>query len=282
MINLIGRWVSVTFERQHAAEETRRAREDAENANRAKSTFLASMSHELRTPLNAVIGYSELLEEELLEKGNEQLISDVNKINRAGKNLLALINNVLDLSKIEAGKVELVIEEIDVPLLVDELQTTIAPLVQKGNNIFQYHIDKDIGRIKSDHVKIRQILLNLLSNACKFTENGKIYLSTRQIIRQNSRWIHFEISDTGKGIDKQEAKKLFQEFNQAGNAEDMSKGTGLGLAISRKLCQLLGGDIILHSTLGAGTTFTVVLPITQKPSTSKTNNTTKIPCETVD
>jgi signal transduction histidine kinase/ABC-type phosphate/phosphonate transport system substrate-binding protein len=282
LINLIGRWVSVTFERQYAVEEARRARKDAESANRAKSTFLASMSHELRTPLNAVIGYSELLEEELVENGDEQLISDIHKINRAGKNLLALINNVLDLSKIEAGKVELVITQIDVHRLVDELQTTIAPLALKGNNSFHYHIDKEIDHIHSDHVKIRQILLNLLGNACKFTEHGKICLSTRRIIQQNSTWIHFEISDTGKGIDEQEAKNLFQEFNQAGNIEDKLKGTGLGLAISRKLCQLLGGDITLQSTLGVGTTFTVALPVTQTTSCNESHHTAKIACEAVD
>ena len=272
LINLIGRWVSVTFERQYAAEETLQARQDAELANRAKSAFLASMSHELRTPLNAVIGYSELLQEELAELKDPQLICDANRINSAGKNLLALINDVLDLSKIEAGKVELQFDNIALSCLVDEIQTTIAPLARKGNNVLHCHVEKDIVNFESDHVRLRQILLNLLSNACKFTNNGEIVLSVWLDNRDGCDRICFQVSDTGKGIASGEFDKLFQEFNQAGDAEDKTKGTGLGLAISRKLCRLLGGDISMKSAVGVGTTFTVMLPRSQSAKLGKSNS----------
>ena len=272
LINLIGRWVSVTFERYYAVEETRQAREDAELANRAKSAFLANLSHELRTPLNAVIGYSELLQEELQEHDDPQLVGDAMKIKSAGKNLLALINDVLDLSKIEAGKVEVRVDRIELSSLVDEIHTTIAPLARKGNNDFHCHVEKDIAFFESDHIRLRQILINLLGNACKFTDNGKIVLSVWPENRDDTQWVYFQVSDTGQGIAAAEIDKLFQEFNQAGRFEDKNKGTGLGLAISRKLSRLLGGDISLKSAAGVGSTFTVKLPARQFAKAAKTNN----------
>jgi signal transduction histidine kinase/ABC-type phosphate/phosphonate transport system substrate-binding protein len=266
LIKLIGQWASVAFERQHAMEETRKAREDAEIANRAKSAFLANMSHELRTPLNAVIGYSELLRDELEETGNTQLINDAININRSGKNLLALINGVLDLSKIEAGKIELDIETIKVTALIEEIKTTIIPLVHKNDNKFTFSMDDSVDTIQSDYIRLRQILLNLLGNACKFTEQGEIHMTVQSATIDDAEWLYFHISDTGKGIEPDEVGKLFQEFSQAGKTEDKIKGTGLGLAISHKFCRLLGGDIKVKSAVNAGSTFTVILPKTRAKS----------------
>ncbi len=260
IINLIGRWVSVAFERHYATNEIRLAREEAELANRAKSTFLASMSHELRTPLNAVIGYSELLQEELQDIGNNALTNDASKINCAGRNLLALINNVLDLSKIEAGKIDLCIENFNPRHILNDIEATIAPLAQKANNRLTIHIESDVEAIETDPGKLQQILINLLGNACKFTHNGEITLITRLVKIDNVEWIYFQVSDNGKGIAKSDAENLFSEFSQAGGAADKAKGTGLGLAISRKLCRLLGGDISFKSALSVGSTFTVALP----------------------
>ena len=271
IINLIGRWVSVTFERHYDAEATRHARAEAEQANRAKSNFLASMSHELRTPLNAVIGYSELLQDELQDMGNEQLIKDAAKINAAGRNLLVLINDVLDLSKIEAGKVELSIEKVQIGKLMEDIEATVQPLAEKGHNIFNYSMEGHIVDFVSDPTKLHQILLNLLGNACKFTENGEIHLLARKVAVNNESWVYFQVSDTGKGISRDEVDNLFDEFNQAGNTEDKRKGTGLGLAISRKLCRLLGGDITLKSAVGVGSTFTVALPLKYKCEVEKSD-----------
>jgi len=272
LINLIGRWISVTFERHYAAEETRQARDDAELANRAKSAFLASLSHELRTPLNAVIGYSELLQEELQGADDRHFVNDAMRIKSAGKNLLALIDDVLDLSKIEAGKVEVHIEKIDLADLVDELQATIAPLALKGNNVFHCHVEKDIGYFESDQTRLRQILINLLGNACKFTDAGEIVLSVWLDERDASQRICFQVSDNGRGIASEEIDNLFKEFHQAGKFEEKTKGTGLGLAISRNLCRLLGGDISVKSAVGVGTTFTVTLPRRQSAKTANSNN----------
>ena len=260
LISLIGQWVSVAFERQYAAEETRKAKEDAEIANLAKSAFLANMSHELRTPLHAVIGYSELLSEELAETKNKQLIADANNINRAGKNLLALINGVLDLSKIEAGRVELEVEPFHMFDLIDEIQATIKPLSLKGHNNFNFTIDDGIYEVQTDRTKLRQVLLNVLGNACKFTENGEINLCIKSETIDNKEFLHFRISDTGIGIAPDEVGAIFQEFSQAGKTEDKVKGTGLGLAISYKLCALLGGSIQVKSIINEGSTFTVTVP----------------------
>lgn len=272
LVSLIGRWISVTFERNYAVEEIRRAREEAELANRAKSAFLASLSHELRTPLNAVIGYSELLQEELQQLDDKHLASDAVKIKSAGKNLLALLNDVLDLSKIEAGKVELQIEKIEPTALVDEIQSTIEPLARKGNNTFHCHVEKGVGTLETDPIRLRQILINLLGNACKFTESGEIVLSVWPGGGTDSSWLSFQISDTGKGITGEDMDKLFQEFNQGGKLEDKTKGTGLGLAISRRLCRLLGGDITVKSAVDVGTTFTVTLPRRQPSPNADSNS----------
>ena len=260
LINLIGHWISVTITRQMEAEELQHAKENAEVANRAKSTFLASMSHELRTPLNAIIGYSEILHEEWMDKDDPTAVKDLWKINTSGKNLLALIDDILDLSKIEAGKVELEIETFSLPILADEIETTITPLAAKNHNIITVKTESNIDTMTSDMNKLRQIILNLMSNACKFTHDGEISLALRQVFENNKEWIYIHISDTGQGISDEDMEKLFKDFSQVGNSADKAKGTGLGLAISRKFCRLLGGDITLNSMVDVGTTFTVKVP----------------------
>lgn len=266
VLKLMARWISVALERKAEVRKILIARKSAEVANRAKSRFLASMSHELRTPLNAIIGYSELIQDEVSEyvnseKGKKELVADIWKINKAGKNLLALMNNVLDLSKIEAGKVEVQANEVDLPKLIKELEATILPLVQKNGNKLVCTVESELSEVISDEVKIRQILMNLLGNACKFTQDGEIFLIAYQEIDQDMEMICFRISDTGVGISAKDMPKLFSEFSQVGDSSNNSvKGSGLGLVISRKLCRLLGGDIKVDSSLGVGTTFTVRLP----------------------
>ncbi len=243
----------------HDVTELLRANAQAEAANKAKSQFLANMSHELRTPLNAIIGYSEILEEEAAEAGQDAFIPDLNKIKSAGKHLLTLINDVLDLSKIEAGKMEIFAETFDVKDIVDEAATTIEPSVAKNRNSLKVFCPADIGTMHSDVLKVRQILLNLLSNACKFTEKGTISLA----VAREGGDIVFRISDTGIGMTPEQMSRLFEAFSQAEASTTRSYGgTGLGLAITRKFCQMLDGDVTLESKRGTGSTFTVRLPAT--------------------
>jgi signal transduction histidine kinase/CheY-like chemotaxis protein len=268
------------------------ARDRAMEANRAKSSFLANMSHELRTPLNAIIGYSEMLEEEASDLGIDQISGDLRKINTAGKHLLSLINDVLDLSKIEAGKMDLHLEDFDVAGLIDEVIVTIAPMIERRGNTLNLEQPDDIGMMHADMTKVRQILVNLLSNAAKFTEQGTITLRVR---REDNRLIPnlaaeahpsldnetsngtttshiaptysgslviFEIIDTGIGMTPEQIGRLFQAFTQA-DASTTRKygGTGLGLAISRHFCRMMGGDIAISSIEQIGSTFSVMLPM---------------------
>ncbi|WP_341739877.1 ATP-binding protein [Microcoleus sp. CAWBG640] len=232
----------------------------AEAASRAKSTFLANMSHELRTPLNAIIGYSEILEEEALEAGFEDLIPDTKKIQTAGKHLLNLINDILDLSKIEAGRMELYLEDFHLGNLVEEVVATLYPLVEKNRNQLQVCSSPDLGVMYADLTKVRQILFNLLSNALKFTQEGTVVISATRELTDGTEWIYLRVADTGIGMSPQQQEGLFEPFIQ-GDASTTRKygGTGLGLAISRLFCQMMGGDITIESELGVGSTFTVQL-----------------------
>ena len=234
------------------------ARREAETANSAKSQFLASMSHELRTPLNAIIGYSEMIEEEATEQGHDRYVPDLRKVRAAGRHLLVLINDVLDLSKIEAGKMELHLETFDVRQAVEAVAATVAPLTQKNGNALRLELANDLGAMRADVTRVRQVLLNLLSNASKFTERGTI---TVRATRDGDN-IVFTVLDTGIGMTPDQLGRLFQAFAQA-EASTASKygGTGLGLAISKLFCEMMGGAITVASTPGQGTAFTVRLPV---------------------
>ncbi len=232
-----------------------------EAASRYKSEFLANMSHELRTPLNAVIGYSEMLQEEAEDLGQETFISDLQKIHGAGKHLMSLINNILDLSKIEAGKMDLYLENFEVVPMVQEVVATVKPLIEKNANAIQVNCADGLGAMRADLTKVRQALFNLLSNACKFTERGTITLGVAREIADGGDWINFRISDTGIGMSPEQTSKLFQAFTQADTSTTRKYGgTGLGLAISQNFCQMMGGEITVESALGQGSTFTVRLP----------------------
>jgi PAS domain S-box-containing protein len=252
------------------AEEFQQVAQTAQAASQAKSSFLANMSHELRTPLNAIIGYSEMLKEDAEDLGHEDFIPDLQKIQTAGKHLLSLISDILDISKIEAGRMELYLETFNPAHLIDEVASTVEPLVEKNSNKFEVNYAGDLGMMYADITKTRQILLNLLSNAAKFTEGGTITLSiervkhdslTTQEIAEPSDLIIFRVADTGIGIPPQQMQNLFQAFMQ-GDASTTRKygGTGLGLTISRHFCLMMGGDMQVQSQLGRGSVFTVCLP----------------------
>ncbi len=284
-VGTIVNWREIT-ERRHAQEELRKAKEAAEAANQAKSSFLASMSHELRTPLNAVIGYSEMLIEEAEDTDEDSDLAsaagDLEKILASGKHLLSLINDILDLSKIEAGKMDLYLEDFDVSELIKEVVSTVKPLVDKNSNRLELRCGENLGVMHSDMTKIRQGLFNLLSNACKFTEKGTVTLDAARVCSDEKdaaetgkeRFV-FSVSDTGIGMRPEQMGNLFQAFSQA-EASTTRKfgGTGLGLAITQRFCKMMGGDITVQSEYGKGTTFTIRVParvVKPEPETSVTS-----------
>jgi PAS domain S-box-containing protein len=252
-------------ERKQVERELYQAKVTAELANKSKSQFLANMSHELRTPLNAIIGYSEILQEEAEELEPEELNADLAKIESAGRHLLGLINDILDLSKIEAGKMELYLESFEVPVTLQQIVFTMQPLVQKNGNQLQVDCEPEMGFMYADVTKVRQILFNLLGNACKFTHQGTIFL---RVFQQEGERIIFEVRDSGIGMTPEQIDKLFQPFTQADTSTTRKYGgTGLGLAIAKQFCQMMGGDITVESELGKGSTFTIQLPVTVTLST---------------
>ncbi len=250
------------------------ARAEAVDANEAKSAFLANMSHELRTPLNAIIGYAELLEEDLEDMGINEGIKDLSKIRNAGGHLLALINDILDLSKIEAGRLDLFFESVSVGAFVRDVVELTMPLVERNKNMLVLDVPEDeaLGRIWADPTRLRQALSNLLSNAAKFTSGGAVHLIVKRgapppalehlRAAAEGAWVQFEVKDTGVGMSPDALGGLFRPFSRGDKQTQRKfKGTGLGLAISRRLCRLMGGDILVESEVGEGSSFTIHLPV---------------------
>ncbi len=234
------------------------AKEKAEEANRAKSTFLANMSHELRTPLNAILLYSELLTDEIQERGMSDLVPDLAKIQSAGKHLLSLIDDILDLAKIEAGRMSAYLEDCDLPTLFGDIERTVQPLVAKNHNRFSMELDPALPCIQTDLRMLRQILYNLLNNAAKFTENGLILLR----VKREGPVAVFQVQDSGIGMTDDQVLRVFHEFTQADESTTRRfGGTGLGLSLCRKLTSLLDGELSVTSAPGEGSTFTFRLPL---------------------
>ncbi|MCI0788941.1 MAG: GAF domain-containing protein, partial [Chloroflexi bacterium] len=265
-------------------EQTQQAREAAEEANRTKSQFLANMSHELRTPLNAIIGYSEMLQEEAQDLGNSEFEDDLERINGAGKHLLSLINDVLDISKIEAGGMDIYLETFPIAPMIQEVVTTIQPLVAKNSNTLEIDCPDSVGSIHADMTKVRQGLFNLLSNSSKFTEQGTISLSVSRDTEDGREWVNFSIADTGIGMTEEQMEHLFEAFAQAeASTTRRFGGTGLGLAITRHFCEMMGGKVLVASETGKGSTFTMRLPaVATEPGEPQAGVEDPAPAETVE
>ncbi len=253
--------LEVNYQLREAIKSADQEKLAAENANQTKSQFLANMSHELRTPLNAIIGYSEMIAEELIENKQETFVNDLHKIQSAGKHLLSLINGVLDLSKIEAGKMELFPETFPLNNFIDEIVSTITSLIEKNFNVLKVNYPPKLGTIHTDITKLRQMLLNLLSNATKFTQEGFIHFEINTCYENERNFVSFSIKDNGIGMTDRQIEKLFQPFTQA----DISTtrrfgGTGLGLTITKEFAEMMGGYIKVSSEFGKGSTFTLRIP----------------------
>jgi signal transduction histidine kinase len=257
--------------RRHAAELEAKVQERTQElqetnlklaeASQHKSAFLASMSHELRTPLNAILGYSEMLIEESEDQGQVGFVPDLQRIHQSGRHLLALIGDILDLAKIEAGKMALQVEEFELESMLQEVATTAQSLARKNDNAFVLQILTPPGRMRTDVAKVRQSVFNLLSNAFKFTTQGIVTLSVRRETRANGVWLQFRVEDTGIGMTPEQMGVIFQPFSQANATTSLQYGgTGLGLAITQSFCWMMGGDIVVESELGKGSVFTIHLP----------------------
>jgi PAS domain S-box-containing protein len=251
-------WLHDITDRKASEMIVAEARDMAERANQSKSEFLANMSHELRTPLNAIIGYAQILQEDMEDAGQEAVLPDLKRIETAGKHLLGLINDILDLSKIEAGRMEVYIEAVELARILDDLKSLASPLAAPRGNTLEFVLPPDPPIIQTDYTKLKQSLLNLISNACKFTENGAVRLEVSLPPGQ----VVFRVSDSGIGMTEEQLGRLFKAFSQA-DASTTRKygGTGLGLAITRQLCHLLGGEVTVESTPGVGSTFIITLPL---------------------
>jgi len=248
-------------DRVQAEIELRQAKEAAESASRVKSSFLANMSHELRTPLNAIIGYSEILLEDATDRADKASMGDLEKIQAAGKHLLGLINDILDLSKIEAGRMDVYLEHVFLTRLVDEVKTIVEPMMKKNGNTLVVDCPQDIGSLQTDLTKLKQSIINLLSNAAKFTKNGTVTLRLARETRDGAPWVKFEVIDSGIGMTDEQMGRLFQAFTQADSSTTRNfGGTGLGLTITRHFCAMLGGSIEVKSKPAQGSTFIIVLP----------------------
>jgi PAS domain S-box-containing protein len=256
-------------ERKRAENAIQAAREAADDASRAKSLFLANMSHELRTPMNAIIGYSEMLLEDAQDESNEAVAGDLRKVLGAGKHLLSLINDVLDLSKIEAGKMDLYIERFEIGAMVEEVVATIEALIERNKNRLRIDVDPSLSQMRADVTKVRQALFNLLSNATKFTHEGEIVLRVESESVDGEDWVRLAVSDSGIGIPPEKLGHVFEEFSQAEDTTSRDYGgTGLGLPISQRFCRMMGGDILVESNPGEGSTFTIRLPMEVTPEES--------------
>ena len=239
-----------------------KARITAEIENRTKSAFLANMSHEIRTPLNSIIGYSDLIAEDAKDLEHCPYLDDLDKIRNAGRHLLALINDVLDLAKIQAGKLELCYESVDIEFIARQVIDLLQPIANSGDNEIHLNFDDWHQTLISDELRLTQIIFNLLSNACKFTKNGKIVLNIASTSDADGNWLVMAVTDDGEGMTEEEQTKLFMEFSQTSATIARNHGgTGLGLAICQQLSVMMAGDIRVDSKKGVGTTFTVRLPL---------------------